>query len=82
MQQVRDEAHRFAITFQRKRREKRAGLSGLDEIPGIGPKKRKILLNHFKGVTRLKKASIDDIASLPGINKALAETILNTLNKG
>ncbi len=82
LQQVRDEAHRFAITFQRKRREKRAGLSGLDEIPGIGPKKRKILLNHFKGVTRLKKASIDDIASLPGINKALAETILNTLNKG
>ena len=82
LQQVRDEAHRFAITFQRKRREKRAGLSGLDAIPGIGPKKRKILLKHFKGVTHLKKASIDDIAALPGINKVLAKTIINTMNKG
>ena len=80
LQQVRDEAHRFAITFQRKRREKRAGLSGLDAIPGIGPKKRKVLLNHFKGVSHLKKALIDEIAALPGINKTLAQTIINRLH--
>ena len=80
LQQIRDEAHRFAITFQRKRREKRAGISGLDAIPGIGPKKRKILLNHFKGVSYMKTASIDEIAALPGINKTLAQTIINTLN--
>jgi excinuclease ABC subunit C len=56
--------------------------TGLDAISGIGPKKRKILLKHFKGVTHLKKASIDDVAALPGINKVLAQIILNTLNKG
>ena len=68
-------------SFQRKRREKRAGLSGLDAIPGIGPKKRKLLLKHFKGVSHLKKASVNEIEVLPGINKELAQTILNTLNK-
>jgi len=79
--QVRDEAHRFAITFQRKRREKRAGASILDTIPGIGPKKKKTLLMHFKGITRMKTASIEEIACLPGINTNLAETILSALKK-
>ena len=50
LERVRDEAHRFAITFQRKRREKRGGLSILDAIPGIGPKKKKMLLLHYKGI--------------------------------
>ncbi|MFH2058825.1 MAG: excinuclease ABC subunit UvrC, partial [Pseudomonadota bacterium] len=77
---IRDEAHRFAITFQRKRREKRAGSSVLDTIPGIGPKKKKALLQHFKGITRMKNANMDEIASLPGLNKFLAETILQYLN--
>ena len=81
LQQVRDEAHRFAITFQRKRREKRAGLSFLDTIPGIGPKKKKILLKHFKGIAKLKAASIDEIAELPGMNKALAQAVVHTLNR-
>ncbi|MBU0463559.1 MAG: excinuclease ABC subunit UvrC [Proteobacteria bacterium] len=80
LQQVRDEAHRFAITFQRKRREKRAGLSILDTIPGIGPKKKKILLKHFKGITHMKTASIDEMADLPGMNKILAEQVINSLN--
>jgi len=82
LQQVRDEAHRFAITFQRKRREKRAGISGLDAIAGIGPKKRKMLLRHFKGVSHIKTASIDELTALPGIDKTLAATIINTMNKG
>jgi len=81
LQQVRDEAHRFAITFQRKRREKRAGLSILDSIPGIGPKKKQVLLQHFKGVSKIKEASVDDIKSLPGMNESLAEKLMGHLNK-
>ena len=81
LQQIRDEAHRFAITFQRKRREKRAGLSVLDTIPGIGPKKKKILLKHFKGITQIKTSSIDEIAGLLGMNKTLAKKVINALNK-
>jgi len=81
LQRVRDEAHRFAITFQRKRREKRAGLSLLDSVPGIGPKKKKLLLKHFKGLARMKAASIEDLTSLPGMNKVLAENLKKTLNK-
>ncbi|CCK79270.1 excinuclease ABC subunit UvrC [Desulfobacula toluolica] len=81
LQQVRDEAHRVAITFQRNRREKRAGLSVLDGIPGIGPKKKKVLLNHFKGLVRMKAATVDEIAALPGMNKSLAENLIHALNQ-
>jgi len=79
LQQARDEAHRFAITFQRKRREKRAQVSILDTIPGIGPKKKKVLLQHFKGITQIKTASINDICVLPGMNKELAKIVVHTL---
>jgi excinuclease ABC subunit C len=79
LQQIRDEAHRFAITFQRKRREKRAGISGLDAIAGIGPKKRKMLLQHFKGVSNIRTASTKEISSLPGIHKILAKKIKDQL---
>ncbi len=81
LQQIRDEAHRFAITFQRKRREKRAGLSILDTIANIGPAKKKILLKHYKGITQMKTASIDEMADLPGMNKILAEKVINALNR-
>lgn len=80
LEQVRDEAHRFAVTFQRKRREKRAGLSGLDLIPGIGPKKKQMLLRHFKGTSRIKSAAVEELIQLPGINRTLAETIIRHLN--
>ena len=80
LQQVRDEAHRFAITFQRKRREKRAGLSVLDTITGIGPKKKKMLLKHFKGISQIKIASIDEIAGLKGMNRKLAEKVILSLS--
>lgn len=79
MQQVRDEAHRFAITFQRNRREKRAGLSLLDAVSGIGPKKKKVLLRHFKGMAQMKAASIQEIAALPGMNEMLAKTLIRAL---
>ena len=79
LQQVRDEAHRFAITFQRKRREKRAGMSLLDQIPGIGPKKKQVLLTHFKGISKLRKASIQEIAGLKGMNETLAKVVREKL---
>ena len=81
LQRVRDEAHRFAITFQRNRREKRAGLSFLDDIPGIGPKKKKALLMHFKGITKMKAASVEAIAALPGMTQKLAEKLVQALHE-
>ena len=80
LEQVRDEAHRFAITFQRRRREKRGSLSVLDHIPGIGPKKKKMLLTRFKGVENIKKQTSETLTELPGITGDLAETILAALN--
>ncbi|MCP4721615.1 MAG: excinuclease ABC subunit UvrC [Desulfobacteraceae bacterium] len=82
LERVRDEAHRFAITFQRKRREKRGGLSILDSIPGIGPKKKKMLLVRFKGIENMKKVSLDELSSLPGITRNLAKVLLTELNGG
>jgi excinuclease ABC subunit C len=76
LQQVRDEAHRFAVTFQRKRRKKRSRLSVFDAIPGVGPKRKKLLLQRFKGLENLKAASVDELTSLPGITEKLAEQIL------
>lgn len=76
LQQVRDEAHRFAITFQRRRREKRGSLSVLDTIPGIGPKRKKQLLIRFKGLKHLSSASVEDLMSMPGITEKLAHRIL------
>ena len=74
VQRIRDEAHRFAITFQRQRR--RGGISSeLSEVPGLGPKRVKGLLTHFGSVTRLRKASVEEIASAPGIGSGLAEHI-------
>ncbi len=81
LQRVRDEAHRFAVTFQRNRREKRGGLSFLDDIPGIGPKKKKALLMHFKGISKMKAASIEEIAALPGMTQTLAEKLAQALHE-
>ena len=78
---MRDEAHRFAITFQRRRREKRAGLSVLDGIPGIGPQKKKMLLNRFKGLANIKKASLEELTTLPGITLDLAGKLKATLSE-
>ncbi len=82
LERVRDEAHRFAITFQRKRREKRGGLSILDSIPGLGPKKKKMLLTRYKGIGNMKKASLEELVALPGITGKLAKNLLKTLNTG
>jgi excinuclease ABC subunit C len=82
LERVRDEAHRFAITFQRKRREKRGGLSILDSISGLGPKKKKMLLIRYKGIGNMKKASLEELSALPGITWDLAKRLLKELNAG
>ena len=75
IQQIRDEAHRFAIAGHRKRRDKSRFKSPLEEIPGLGPKRKQILLKHFGGLQGLVKAGEDEIKKIPGINKTLAEAI-------
>ena len=75
IQQIRDEAHRFAITGHRKRRDKSRFKSPLEEIPGLGPKRKQMLLKHFGGLQGLVKAGEDEIKKIPGINKTLAEAI-------
>ena len=75
IQQIRDEAHRFAITGHRKRRDKSKFKSPLEEIPGLGPKRKQILLKHFGGLQGVLNAGEDEIKKIPGINKTLAEAI-------
>ena len=75
IQQIRDEAHRFAITGHRKRRDKSKFQSPLEEIPGLGPKRKQILLKHFGGLQGVIAAGEDEIKKIPGINKTLAEAI-------
>ncbi|MGD9322651.1 MAG: excinuclease ABC subunit UvrC [Desulfobacterales bacterium] len=82
MQRIRDEAHRFAISFHRKRRKKISLQSELDTIPGIGKKRKAALLQHFKSVKNIRAAAIDDISALPGFNRVVAESILKALGTG
>ncbi|WP_343350171.1 excinuclease ABC subunit UvrC [Pseudomonas sediminis] len=80
IQQIRDESHRFAITGHRARRGKARRTSTLEEVAGIGPKRRRELLNHFGGLQELSRASAEEIAKAPGISKKLAELIYDTLH--
>jgi excinuclease ABC subunit C len=77
---IRDEAHRFALTYHRKIREKRIRDSALDEIPGIGEKRKLALLQHFGSVDRLRKARVDELAKTPGIGHTFAELIHTCLH--
>jgi excinuclease ABC subunit C len=79
LQRIRDEAHRFAITAHRKRRSREGITSILDVIPGIGPAKRKALLTTFGSLEKIRKASIEELAAVRGINQELAEIIQSHL---
>jgi excinuclease ABC subunit C len=75
LQQIRDEAHRFAIAGHRQRRGKKRKQSVLEQIPGLGPKRRRELIKHFGGQQEIKKASETEIAKVIGISRKLAENI-------
>ena len=80
IQHIRDEAHRFAITGHRARRGKQRTRSTLEDIPGVGPKKRRALIQHFGGMQEVARASIKDLATAPGISLRLAEAIYDALH--
>jgi excinuclease ABC subunit C len=75
IQRIRDEAHRFGITAHRARRTKQGLASRLDSIPGIGPARRKHLLIHFGSIERIRTASLEELSTVPGMNKAAAESV-------
>lgn len=79
LQRVRDEAHRFALSYHRLRRKKRALHSLLDEIPGIGPARKRALIEHFGSLKRLREATLKDLLEVPGLPRTLARRVLEAL---
>lgn len=79
LQRVRDEAHRFAVTYHRSKRSKRMTASALDSIRGLGEHRRRALVTHFGSLARLKQASVEEITALPGIGTATARAVLEAL---
>lgn len=82
IQQIRDEAHRFAIVGHRGRRQKARNTSILETIPGMGPKRRRLLLKQFGGLREIERAGVEDLASVQGISKELAQRIYDAFHAG
>jgi excinuclease ABC subunit C len=82
IQRIRDEAHRFAITGHRQSRDRARRESVLEEIPGLGPKRRRELLKAFGGLQGVRQASIEDLAKVHGVSRQLAEQIFERVNAG
>ncbi|MCZ9336188.1 helix-hairpin-helix domain-containing protein, partial [Streptomyces sp. TRM76130] len=79
LQRVRDEAHRFAITYQRAKRAKRLRASPLDDVPGLGEARKQALVKHFGSLKKLRSATVDQICEVPGIGRKTAETVAAAL---
>jgi excinuclease ABC subunit C len=75
VQRIRDEAHRFAVEYHRKLRSKQGIASQLDQIPGIGPRRRQRLLKAFGSINAIREASVDDLAAVPGMTRSAAEQV-------
>ncbi|MDQ3730744.1 MAG: helix-hairpin-helix domain-containing protein, partial [Pseudomonadota bacterium] len=82
IQQIRDEAHRFAITGHRRQRAKRRVRSPLEQIAGLGPKRRQSLLKSFGGMRGVSRAGVEDLTKVPGISKAIAQSIYDVFHAG
>ena len=82
IQQIRDEAHRFAITGHRQRRARARTRSALEDIPGLGPRRRQRLLTHFGGLQGVNRAGVEDLSRVPGISRRLAQRVYDTLHRG
>jgi len=80
IQQIRDEAHRFAITGHRQRRAKARNTSVLEDVPGLGPKRRQNLLKQFGGLQEVARAGVEDLSSIPGISKQLAQRVYDVFH--
>ena len=80
MQRIRDEAHRFGLTYHRKLRGKRQTHSVLHDIEGIGDRRRNALLRHFGSVAKMKHASVDELASVEGMNRPAADRVFRHLH--
>lgn len=80
IQHIRDEAHRFAVTGHKQRRDKKRRTSTLEDVPGIGPKRRREILRYFGGLQEVKRASVQELAKVPTISKKIAEDIYSALH--
>jgi excinuclease ABC subunit C len=79
LQKIRDEAHRFAISFHRKRRDKKSIHSVLDTVPGIGKKRKETLFKNFGSIDNIRKATLEELVSIPGINYDVARAVKSVL---
>ena len=82
LRKLRDEAHRFALTFHRKLRDKRINGSALEEIPGVGPRRKRLLLRAFGSLEAVRRATVEEIAAVPTMTKSLAEKVREYLSEG
>ena len=81
LQRLRDEAHRFAITYHRAKRSKSMTVSALDNVPGLGESRRKALVRHFGSVAALRRAAVEDIMQVPGVGRRTAEAVATALSR-
>jgi excinuclease ABC subunit C len=79
LRKLRDEAHRFALSYHRKLRDKRLGASELEEIPGIGPRRRRLLLRSFGSLEAIRRATVQEIAAVPTMTQAMAQRVRDAL---